>query len=194
MSKEENISPRYTYWEQPLNIEISKPVWSQIFKNCFKTVKNNDLIWLQYRILNRIVGTKDYLFKIKRTNDRKCSFCNKEFETIMHLFVSCEQVQNFWLELEKDILLNLDIKLGTTPYEIILGQTMIGSLAHIQNFVYLTAKAYIFKRSKLKGKLSLRDYFCYIKNIYEEQEYVSKLEFKHAQFVKTWGNLQWLFL
>ena len=112
----------------------------------------------------------------------------------MHLFVNCEEVRNFWSELEKDIRLNLDINLDTTPYNIILGQTTIGSLGHLQNFVYLTAKAYIFKRSKTKGIFSLRDYYCYLKNIYEEQEYVSKLEFKHTQFVKTWGNLQWLFL
>ena len=136
-SHEDNISLRYSYWEQSLNIEISKSVWNQIFKNCFKTVKDNDLIWLQYRILNRIVGTKDYLFKINRNNDRTCSFCNKEVETIMHLFVNCEEVPNFWSELEKDIRLNLDINLVTTPYNIILGQNMIGSLGHLRNVVYI---------------------------------------------------------
>ena len=37
---------------------------------------------MQYKVLYRILGTDDLLFKINRHDDGKCSFCKEYNETI----------------------------------------------------------------------------------------------------------------
>ena len=36
----------YSFWEEALGITIDKDMWKQIFRVCFKTIKDNDLIWM----------------------------------------------------------------------------------------------------------------------------------------------------
>ena len=87
-------------WRDELNIEISNSEWRKIYKICFKLINRNDLIWFQYRIVQRILGTKAYLFKIKKkTNEPFCVFCKTSSETLNHLFVFCPVVSSFWKNL-----------------------------------------------------------------------------------------------
>ena len=60
------------FWKQTLLVKLSEETWKIISNAHFNTVKNNDLIWMQYRIIYRIIRTKDYLSKLKLNND-----CNK---------------------------------------------------------------------------------------------------------------------
>ena len=63
--------------EKSLNITVSKDMWKQIFQVCLDTVKDNALVWMQYSILYKILGTNDLLFKIKSHDNGKCSFCKQ---------------------------------------------------------------------------------------------------------------------
>ena len=99
----------YSFWEQTLGITICTDMWKRIFQVCFKTIKDNDLIWMQYKVLYRILGTNDLSFKINRHDDGKCSFCKEYNETTLHLFVQCKNVQNFWSELKTNMQLILGI-------------------------------------------------------------------------------------
>ena len=74
------------FWEQTLLVTLSEKTWKIIFIACFNTVKNNDLIWMQYRIIYRIIGTKDYLYKLKLSNDCACSLCSEYNETLLICF------------------------------------------------------------------------------------------------------------
>ena len=42
------------FWEQTLLVKLSDKTWKIICNACFNIVKNNDLIWMQYRIIYRI--------------------------------------------------------------------------------------------------------------------------------------------
>ena len=64
------------FLEQTLLVKLSDKTWKIIFNACFNTVKNNDLICMQYRIIYRIIGTKDYLYKLKLSNDCANSLCS----------------------------------------------------------------------------------------------------------------------
>ena len=44
----------YSFWEQALGITIFTDMSKQIFQVCFKTIKDNDLIWMQYKELQMI--------------------------------------------------------------------------------------------------------------------------------------------
>ena len=52
-------------WENLLQINIELKEWKNIHLACFKTILDNQIIWLQYRILRNILGTKALLYKMK---------------------------------------------------------------------------------------------------------------------------------
>ena len=99
-------------------------MWKQIFRVCFKTIKDNDLIWMQDRVLYRILGTKELLFKIKSHDDGKCSFCKQYSETILHLFVQCKDVKKILVRTKNSLQLVLGIDLAINPSTIILGNLL----------------------------------------------------------------------
>ena len=41
-----------------------------------------------------------FLYKINIRSDKLCSFCQKQVETIRHLFCQCNYVKTFWKQLE----------------------------------------------------------------------------------------------
>ena len=53
----------------------------------------------QYKILNRILFTNSKFFKLKLVESTLCSFCDKNKETLEHLFVFCEHSKAFWKEI-----------------------------------------------------------------------------------------------
>ena len=87
--------PIYSFLEECFKTNMSRSDWQKVFNICFKTVKENFLVWSQYSILYRILGTKDYLATIKIATDRTCGICGNYVETIKHLFVNCEKVKTF---------------------------------------------------------------------------------------------------
>ena len=86
-----------------------------------KTIGRNDLIWLQFRILQRILGTKAYLYKISIGNSDSCRFCQSAVETIYHVFVSCPIVSDFWETLQRNWLQHLGLYLNLQPTTILFG-------------------------------------------------------------------------
>ena len=55
--------------------------------------------WLQYRILNKIFGTKSLLFKMSIEDNNVCRNCGCVEETTEHLFFYCKNVTGFLSEL-----------------------------------------------------------------------------------------------
>ena len=74
--------------------------WGLIFQICFKTLQDNDIIWLQYRVLHRILGTQYTLHKIGKAESSLCLQCNNFPETLRHLFYYCNKSQIIWNELK----------------------------------------------------------------------------------------------
>ena len=61
-----------------------------------KHSKDNQFKWFQHRIIHRILGTQDLLFKMKITDNPRCRLCNTANETIEHLFLTCEICNELW--------------------------------------------------------------------------------------------------
>ena len=55
-------------WENELLVTIDKGTWTQVFSTCFYTLKDSYLTWMQIKIIYRILGTKEYLHKLKITD------------------------------------------------------------------------------------------------------------------------------
>ena len=83
-------------WENELDTVITSNDWHSICKRPFKVTTDTKLQWFQYRINNNIIATNMFLYKINIRSDELCSFCQKQVETIRHLFCQCNYVKTFW--------------------------------------------------------------------------------------------------
>ena len=182
----------YSFWEQALKLKLSGEMWKHIYRVCFNSIKDNTIIWLQYRILNRILGTNEYLYKIKKQENSLCSICKHFPETILHLFTECDKVKQFWSSLELVVKMKLNLCLKTDPPSIIFGNINPRKSDHFSNIIYLTAKMYIFKNSRSNVKIIVDDFIKYLGRIYTEYECVAKLESKHTTFLKVWSGIRTL--
>ena len=79
-------------WNEDLNIFLQPSNWK---KKLFKTIKDNYLIWFQYRILYRILGRRSLLYIMNKSPSNNCLYCDNTPETVVHLFCQCPKVVNF---------------------------------------------------------------------------------------------------
>ena len=110
-------------WEHIFDQSLSVPFWKLIHRSCFKTVNDNYLTYLQFKIINNILGTKSLLYKMNITNNQLCSFCGDHEETIPHLFYECSLVYLLWQTLYNWISNKCNIRIITDKKSIILGFT-----------------------------------------------------------------------
>ena len=73
-------------WEASHNTDMAS--WAEIFKLAHDTVSESKLKVLQYKLLLRILPKNRLLRLMKSRQSDLCSFCDKETETMSHLFVN----------------------------------------------------------------------------------------------------------
>ena len=66
---------------------ISELNWQNICLKPFITTQEVKLRWFQYRILNRILTTNCFAYKLKLIDSESCTFCHETKETVVHLFL-----------------------------------------------------------------------------------------------------------
>ena len=75
------------------NIDID---WKSVYSLPFRTTLESKLREFQFKILNRIVFTKEKLFRFGIADSTSCTFCQTEVESIEHLLFSCKISPSFW--------------------------------------------------------------------------------------------------
>ena len=97
----------HTRWLNEVG-DISEQQWKNY--NCvIQKVTEVKLKDFQYKIINRILVTKSFLFKINKVDDNLCEYCQQYPESIYHLFVQCEKVKQFWNQLKGWLSVNSNI-------------------------------------------------------------------------------------
>ena len=81
-------------WERVLTLSEDFN-WNKHFSIIYKVTKDTKLHWFQFRIFHRILATNSYLYTIHKVNSESCTFCQREKETITHLFWECQHVTIF---------------------------------------------------------------------------------------------------
>ena len=84
-NESQNFYPPFLSQRNSLYLTFAESTWRHTFQICFKTVKDNDLIWLHLRVLYKILGTNDLLLKINKHGSGKCIFCDEQPETIFFI-------------------------------------------------------------------------------------------------------------
>ena len=154
------------------------------FKICFKTIENNYVNWLQYKILTRILGIKTKLLKMKIKADSICRLCNLHDETILHLFVQCPKITAVWPNLTTWIQNKINIPISFTPTLIILGYLDNSNYSKPLNTIILTSKSYIFWCCKNQVNPNPMELQKRIEQCYKEQ--INELKGMQEKFEKNW--------
>ena len=175
-------------WETMLNIYIPNPAWKRIHKICFKTLNDNYIIYLQYRIVNRILGTRSLLHKMSITDNKFCSFCKEHEETLMHLFYDCNYVLTLWNTLYDWIFNITDIRIIPDKKEIILGYLQIYPNPIPINTINLITKSYIFYCSKNNINLNIFHLQSRIKTTIETMEFLANKNNQLEKFNRIWRS------
>ena len=109
-------------WEHELNLEQNHN-WQKTNTIMRKCTKDTFIIWFQYRLLQRILPTKKYLYYMKIKNDPICNLCGLEIDTYSHAFFNCNIVYAFWKNIEEWIYEKTNVQLQLTISDIILGRS-----------------------------------------------------------------------
>ena len=168
--------------------------WRKVFAACFKSIQENKYSWFQYRIIFSILGTKEYLFKVKLTDCDKCYFCKTESESISHIFCKCPHVQQLWHNLKEWISNILDIHIDFNKTAMILGYTESNDNFWPVNFLLIITHYYIFSCSRKKIQLNIFDLQKEIKCKFVEQSHLAKINFSTEKFNKIWHTWKNLFV
>ena len=182
-----------TTWEVSLGTDIPIKNWNQIYRACFHSIKDNYLIWLQFKIINKILGTRALLHKMSIIDNPSCSFCNQQSEDLPHLFFECEQVLQLWNTLYNWIFTRTGIRFVPTKLAIILGQTYPYRNVIQINTINMITKSYIFYTSRKKNRLNIYQLQMRIKTSLLNLEFTAIKNNDLHKFTQIWNPFKELF-
>ena len=84
------------------------------YNSVIPTLKEIKLRDFQYKITNKILVTKSFLYRIHKVDDNLCQYCRQNSETILHLFVRCNNVKRFWRDLDEWLSNNFGFRMTLT--------------------------------------------------------------------------------
>lgn len=159
---------------------------SDAFNVCFKTTNDSSIQWLQYRLLHRILPVNYYLKKINVVSSDCCSFCERDVETIQHVFVSCEKISTIWSNLSMHTYQYTSIRIGFNVINILLGELPLSKDNKVVNFIILYTKQYLCCCLKKDILPSLLGLLFYLYNKYKVEKYISCQKFQMQKFTNNW--------
>jgi len=171
-------------WKLELQEDFTEERWKDFCALNFNFTNDVKLRWFQYRILHRILGTNDLLYKMnKRINDL-CTFCKEEKETLSHLFVKCHISSRFWIMFQSHIQKSIPRRLHftLTPIEILFGSNS----DPIRCLIIVLGKHHIYKSKMTEKKPDLTAFKQELKYYYNAIKYTATCNLEIQKFNKRW--------
>lgn len=190
-TKESNYKEK---WTRELDIQYDNNMWRKTFRSCFNVIKDNRYIWFQFRLIHRILGTRNYRFRLNMTDSPMCVLCDSSPETLMHLFVECQKSKILWQNLKTWIESTLNRNFEFTKEHILLGYN-VANLDFVPiNSILMITKYYIFCCALKRMPVDIFKLQYFIKDSYNEQKLVAATSFNLTKFNKNWLNYNRLFV
>ncbi len=180
-------------WNHDLNLFIDPITWRQIFKTCFKVAQNTRLIWLQYRVLYRILGVKTYLCKLNIDNSDTCRLCSLEPETLVHLFAQCTKSRAFFENIKNWIQSKINITVDISTNNTILGYLNSDTNFIPINLILMVSKCYIFYCAATNKNLNFEILKRKIKNTFVDEQTIAQINGQREKFDKIWNRWKPIF-
>ena len=92
-------------WLSDLQVENASDIdWKDAYTIAFHCTVSTKLRTFHYKFLHRRIATNDFLKKINLKQSDKCCFCQREMETISHLFLRCSATIAFWNDVKQFLI------------------------------------------------------------------------------------------
>ena len=92
-------------WLSDLQVENASDIdWKDAYTIAFHCTASTKLRTFHYKFLHRRIATNDFLKKINLKQSDKCSFCQREIESISHLFLRCSATIAFWNDVKQFLI------------------------------------------------------------------------------------------
>ena len=173
-------------WCRDLDSEIDTQTWKKTYILCFKLINDNYLIWLQYRILTRILGTNYLLSKMKIVDNSSCTLCKQSDETLLHLFWNCQYAQLLWDAIKDWIFTKLHLTINFSAQMTILGYLERDERYFPLNLIILLAKSYLFWASRSGRFPNIILFQKRFWKTFKEQKCIAIKHDKLHNFIKKW--------
>ena len=171
-------------WERDI-AGITEREWMNYF-SVIKLIKEVKLKDFQYKVTNKILVTKSFLYRINKIDNDRCEYCHQHPETIRHLFIECERVKHFWTLLKEWLRLNSNISLDLEEKNILFAYQDKNQL---RNFILVLAKYYIYA-NKFSGKqLNLDVFKAKLRKKFQGERYTAHIRNNMGQFMRKWSQL-----
>ena len=171
-------------WNHLLPINVSESVWKNVCNFNWKCTQDVKLRWFQFRLLNRILCTNLLLVKIGRSENPKCTFCNKVNESIVHLFWECEYIVKYWNDFQCWVNNQLNTNISLKKEMILFGK-YIGK-DYIFNNILLIMKFNIYRSRVNKEKPSFISGKKELHSFYKQEHFMYSANMKKNAFEKRW--------
>ena len=181
-------------WGELLGESDNEQTWKLVFKACCKSVLDNSIIWLRYKILFDILPTRDYLYKLKLTDNNLCVFCHCSPETIIHLFCECNKVQDLWSNIKQWIFMKTGITINFSKSIKLLGFHEMDHKYWPLNLVILLTKKYIFSCARKELRLNIFNLQNEVYRVFSEQKMLFDVKSQQIIFGKRWELWKNLFV
>ena len=139
----------------------------------------------QYRILSKALITNVQLKHFNIRTDNLCTFCLTETETVSHLFVDCKYVICLWNQVI-DSFSNLTI---TRDAKSIIFNNVTNNAKHLENFIVLLVKHYIYRVRCEDEKLNVIQLKRYINQIRELEFQIAFKNGKKNLHKQKWSQI-----
>ena len=116
-----------------------------VYRTPFLCTKISKLIAFQFKLLHRRLATNTFLTKINIKDNEQCTFCQKEKETLIHLFWTCSETNLFWQDFKQWLTNRTKFSnaLNLSPC-LVLGLKPDDLHRKNQNFYFLVARFFIW--------------------------------------------------
>ena len=150
----------------------------------FQSTMDVSLRWFQVKILNRILYMKDALLRFGVVANKKCTFCNNNDETLLHVFCSCNCSNEIWLKFEYWIFRYTGKRITLTNQNKLFG--FCGSSNIALNCILIVIRREIFL-AKLRNQLPDFDVILSaVKRYYEMEKYIYQTNLRENKLKKKW--------
>ena len=173
-------------WNEIFNFEDVD--WQHIYKIPFSSCRETELQSFQYKIVNRIIACRHWLFNLKVVNSPLCLQCNED-DTLQHFFIHCDLSVQFWNSFVTWWNNLTNEEFPKDERIILFGLPAYTPLADLFNFCTIFAKWHIYKAKMASQIPSLYSFLKALKEKVELEYVYYKSVNKVEKFTTKWGFL-----
>ena len=140
----------------------------------------------QYKVLNNILYLNKSLYKMKLADTPLCTFCQREEETINHLFLECEYSKTLWSDIQNWLEGDLP---NINSWDVVLGFVERQFFGRMENFLLLLYKRFIYISRLSNKSVKFEGFKVYIKGIMKIEEKIVSKNNKLPQHFQKWDLL-----